>query len=61
MRCARSGTATPGSPAPPSHGDDVVVQVILDGVHIAPETAAVVWRAAAGRVALVTDAMAGAG
>jgi N-acetylglucosamine-6-phosphate deacetylase len=40
--------------------DDVVVQVILDGVHLAPETAAVVWRAAAGRVALVTDAIAGA-
>jgi N-acetylglucosamine-6-phosphate deacetylase len=41
--------------------DDVVVQLILDGVHLAPETAAVVWRAAARRVALVTDAMAGAG
>jgi N-acetylglucosamine-6-phosphate deacetylase len=40
--------------------DDVIVQVILDGVHLAPETASVVWRAAAGRVALVTDAMAGA-
>ena len=40
---------------------DVVVQVILDGVHIAPVTAQLVWRAAAGRVALVTDAMAGAG
>jgi N-acetylglucosamine-6-phosphate deacetylase len=41
--------------------DDVIVQVILDGVHLAPETATVVWRAAEGRVALVTDAMAGAG
>ncbi len=41
--------------------DDVVVQVILDGVHLAPEAAKVVWRAAAGRVALVTDAMTGAG
>lgn len=41
--------------------DDVVVQIILDGVHLAPETAKVVWRAAAGRVALVTDATAGAG
>jgi N-acetylglucosamine-6-phosphate deacetylase len=41
--------------------DDVVVQIILDGVHIAPETAIVAWRAASGRVALVTDAMAGAG
>jgi N-acetylglucosamine-6-phosphate deacetylase len=41
--------------------DDVIVQMILDGVHLAPETAKVVWRAAAGRVALVTDATAGAG
>ena len=41
--------------------DDVVVQVIVDGVHLAPETAKVVWRAAAGRAALVTDAIAGAG
>lgn len=41
--------------------DDVVVQVILDGVHLAPETVQVVWRAAARRVALVTDAVAGTG
>jgi N-acetylglucosamine-6-phosphate deacetylase len=41
--------------------DDVVVQIILDGVHLAEETARVVWQSAAGRVALVTDAVAGAG
>jgi N-acetylglucosamine-6-phosphate deacetylase len=41
--------------------DDVVVQVILDGNHLAPETALLVWRAAGGRVALVTDAIAAAG
>jgi len=41
--------------------DDVVVQVILDGIHLADETARVVWRAAGGRVALVTDAVTGAG
>jgi N-acetylglucosamine-6-phosphate deacetylase len=41
--------------------DDVVVQLILDGHHVADETALLVWRAAAGRLALVTDAMAGAG
>lgn len=35
--------------------EDVVVQVILDGIHVAPETAALVWRAARGRLALVTD------
>jgi N-acetylglucosamine-6-phosphate deacetylase len=40
---------------------DVVVQVILDGHHLAEEAARLVWRAAAGRVALVTDAMAAAG
>jgi N-acetylglucosamine-6-phosphate deacetylase len=40
---------------------DVVVQVILDGVHVAPITVAMVWRAAQGRMALATDAMAGAG
>jgi N-acetylglucosamine-6-phosphate deacetylase len=38
--------------------DDVIVQVILDGHHLADETAKVVWRTAAGRVALVTDAIA---
>jgi N-acetylglucosamine-6-phosphate deacetylase len=41
--------------------DDVVVQVILDGHHLAAETAQLVWRAAAGRTALVTDAIAAAG
>ena len=41
--------------------DDVVVQIILDGQHLAVETAKVVWRAAGGRVALVTDAIAAAG
>jgi N-acetylglucosamine-6-phosphate deacetylase len=40
--------------------DDVIVQLIVDGVHLAPDTVRLVWRAAAGRVALVTDAMAGA-
>ena len=35
--------------------EDVVVQLILDGVHLAPETAAFAWRAARGRIALVTD------
>ena len=40
---------------------DIVVQIIVDGVHIAPEVVQLVWHAAAGRVALVTDAMAAAG
>jgi N-acetylglucosamine-6-phosphate deacetylase len=41
--------------------NDVVVQIIVDGIHLAPETASVIWRAASGRVALVTDAVSGAG
>jgi N-acetylglucosamine-6-phosphate deacetylase len=41
--------------------DDVIVQVILDGHHLAEETARVIWRAAAGRIALVSDAIAAAG
>jgi N-acetylglucosamine-6-phosphate deacetylase len=40
--------------------DDVFVEIILDGIHLAAATAALVWRAAAGRVALVTDAVAAA-
>jgi N-acetylglucosamine-6-phosphate deacetylase len=40
---------------------DVVVSIILDGIHLAPETSLTVWRAARGRMALVTDAIAGAG
>jgi N-acetylglucosamine-6-phosphate deacetylase len=35
--------------------EDVVVQMILDEVHLAPETAALAWRATRGRMALVTD------
>jgi N-acetylglucosamine-6-phosphate deacetylase len=41
--------------------DDVTVQLILDGHHVAPETALLTWRAAAGRLALVTDAVAASG
>jgi N-acetylglucosamine-6-phosphate deacetylase len=40
---------------------DVIVQIILDGVHLARETALVTWHAAAGRLALVTDAITAAG
>jgi N-acetylglucosamine-6-phosphate deacetylase len=41
--------------------DDVIVMIILDGIHLAPETAKTAWRSARGRVALVTDAITGAG
>jgi N-acetylglucosamine-6-phosphate deacetylase len=40
---------------------DVIVQIIIDGAHLAPDTARLVWRASAGRLALVTDAVAAAG
>ena len=40
---------------------DVVVKMIVDGHHLARETVQLVWACAAGRVALITDAMAAAG
>lgn len=40
---------------------DVVVKVIVDGYHLADETVRLVWACAGGRLALITDAMAGAG
>src|SRR6185437_7897200 len=40
---------------------DVSVQLIVDGHHLADETVLLVWAAAAGRLALVSDATAGAG
>ena len=40
---------------------DVVVGVIADMVHLAPETVLMAWRCATGRLALVTDAIAAAG
>lgn len=39
---------------------EVFVQMIVDGHHLADETVRLVWAAAGGRVALVTDATAGA-
>jgi N-acetylglucosamine-6-phosphate deacetylase len=41
--------------------DDVVVGIIVDGIHLAPETVRVTWRAAREQLALVTDAITGAG
>lgn len=39
----------------------VTIELILDGVHVHPDVARLVFGAAPGRVALVTDAMAAAG
>src|ERR687895_683299 len=41
--------------------DDVLVQVICDGVHLADETVLLAWRAAHGRLAVGSDATAAAG
>jgi N-acetylglucosamine-6-phosphate deacetylase len=41
--------------------DDVVLQVILDGKHLADATVQMIWNAAAGRIALVTDAVSATG
>ena len=51
----------PGIAMPALSRADVAVQVIVDGHHLAAETVLVAWQAAAGRFALVTDAMAAAG
>lgn len=40
---------------------DVTVTVIVDGVHLAPEVVLACYKAAAGRFALITDAIAAAG
>jgi N-acetylglucosamine-6-phosphate deacetylase len=40
---------------------EVVIQIILDHDHLAPETSALVWGASRGRLCLVTDAIAAAG
>jgi N-acetylglucosamine-6-phosphate deacetylase len=41
--------------------EDVLVQLIADGVHLAPETVLVAWRAARGRLGIVSDAISAAG
>ena len=41
--------------------EDVLVQLICDGVHLADHTVLFAWRAARGRIAVVSDAVAAAG
>lgn len=41
--------------------EDVVVQLIADGEHVAPEALLAAWRAARGRFAIVSDAIAATG
>jgi len=40
---------------------DVVLQAIVDGVHLDPDIVRLLWRVAPGRLSVVTDAIAGAG
>ena len=40
---------------------DIVLQLIADGVHLAPEAILLAWRAARGRIALVSDSIAATG
>jgi N-acetylglucosamine-6-phosphate deacetylase len=41
--------------------DDVTVMLIADGVHVAPDAVLAAWRAARGRLVLVSDAISAAG
>jgi N-acetylglucosamine-6-phosphate deacetylase len=51
----------PGLPGAALARPDVVVQLVVDGHHLAAEVVRVAWSAARGRVVLVTDATAAAG
>lgn len=51
----------PGPVVAAFEDDRVVIELILDGQHVHPDVAAMTFRSAPGRVALVTDAMAAAG
>lgn len=51
----------PGPVAAAAADDSVTLEVIADGVHLHPQVVRLVFAAAPGRVALVTDAMAAAG
>lgn len=51
----------PGVPGAALDDDRVTVTIIVDGHHLAPETVRLVFGRAAGRVALISDAIAAAG
>ncbi len=51
----------PGPVAAATRTPGVTVEVINDGIHVHPEVVRMAFAAAAGRVALITDAMAAAG
>lgn len=51
----------PGPMVAAFENEAVVIELILDGMHVHPEVAALAFASAPGRIALVTDAMAAAG
>ncbi|MFP5289374.1 MAG: N-acetylglucosamine-6-phosphate deacetylase [Actinomycetes bacterium] len=51
----------PGPVAAAFDDERVVLELVLDGVHVHPSVARIAFRSAPGRIALVTDAMAAAG
>ncbi|WP_307859099.1 N-acetylglucosamine-6-phosphate deacetylase [Desertivibrio insolitus] len=51
----------PGPVVAALRDERVTLELVLDGIHVDPELAAVTLAAAPGRVALITDAMAAAG
>lgn len=55
------GHRAPGPVVAGFEDERVVLELILDGEHVHPDVAALAFRSAPGRVALVTDAMAAAG
>jgi N-acetylglucosamine-6-phosphate deacetylase len=55
------GHRAPGPVIAAFEDDRVTLELILDGEHVHPDVAALAFRSAPGRVALVTDAMAAAG
>jgi N-acetylglucosamine-6-phosphate deacetylase len=57
----RSAPRDPGIAMAALARPDVIVQLIVDGHHLASETVLVAWQAARGRFALVSDAVAAAG
>ncbi len=54
----RFGHRDPGPAGAALARDDVIVTAILDGAHLAPETEALLWRAARGRLCLISDGVA---
>ncbi|MDO7883686.1 N-acetylglucosamine-6-phosphate deacetylase [Salinibacterium soli] len=52
---------SPGPVVAAFEDERVVLELVLDGVHVHPDVAALAFTAAPGRIALVTDAMAAAG